>query len=194
MKKREIRKPDVKAPRFRITRTSLIDEAHLKEFIKLHPKYKDLTLTQYRKIVSDFNTLFWQTVVETPDGCQLPEGLGYIFVAACDPVNEETENIDYSKSFKYGTTLSNNNWVTNGYLAKIFYTNNAEKYKFRNREFWGFKACRNFKRGVSKNFLENWQMYYRVHKDKKINSIYKKRRILDIREKNLTNKTNTFEL
>jgi hypothetical protein len=44
----------------------------------------------------------------------------------------------------------------------------------RNREFWSFVACREFKRSVSKNYSENWNMYVVVNATTKLRKIYDK--------------------
>ena len=56
-------------------------------------------------------------------------------------------------------TETNRNWDTDGKLAKIFFTSHALKHKMRNREFWSFVACREFKRAVSKSYPKNWTKY-----------------------------------
>jgi hypothetical protein len=38
----------------------------------------------------------------------------------------------------------------------------------KNREFWGFTACREFKRAVAKSYPENWNMYIVVEPTAKI--------------------------
>ena len=68
--------------------------------------------------------------------------------------------------------VNNNNWETDGKLAKIFFTNFAPKHKMRNREFWGFVACREFKRTVAKSYPENWNKYIQVVPRAKINKDY----------------------
>ena len=42
----------------------------------------------------------------------------------------------------------------------------------KNREFWGFTACREFKRAVSKSYPENWNMYIEVLPSAKIDKVY----------------------
>jgi hypothetical protein len=88
------------------------------------------------------------TVIEKRDGIQLPEQIGWLFIGACE--TSKKQNTDYAKSNKYGVRVTNNNWNTDGRLAKIFFTNYAPKHKMKNREFWSFVGCRNFKRSVAK--------------------------------------------
>jgi hypothetical protein len=38
----------------------------------------------------------------------------------------------------------------------------------KNRDFWGFTACRDFKRSVAKAYPENWNIYIVVEPTRKI--------------------------
>ena len=89
----------------------------------------------------------------------------------------KTVNTNYQLSSQYGKVIQNKNWETDGKIAKIFYTNYSTKYRFRNRELWGFVACRDFKRSVAHEYPKNWNRYpvmknkYRVaflYKDKQV--------------------------
>ena len=44
----------------------------------------------------------------------------------------------------------------------------------KNREFWSFIACREFKRCVAKVYPENWNMYTVVEPTKKLKQLYNK--------------------
>jgi len=55
--------------------------------------------------------------------------------------------------------VTNKNWESDGKLAKIFFSNHAPKHKMKNREFWSFIACREFKRAVAKSYPESWSKY-----------------------------------
>ena len=164
-------------------------------FKKKYPKYKDLDNKDIRKIIKSFNEFLCEKVIDTRDGIQLPEAVGWLFIGTCQsPIKE---NIDYAKSNKYGVAVSNKNWETDGKLAKIFFTNFAPKHKMKNREFWSFVACREFKRNVSKAYSENWNMYVVVNPNKKLKLEHKK---ISFKE-SLINKTaqelkqyNEFEL
>ena len=180
---KEFRKPDVKAPRFRQSGTNVIDKQFFEKFREKYPKYKDISDTQIREIIKSFNELLWETVIETRDGVQLPEGIGYIFIGTCNA--PKSNNIDYAKSKKYGVSVSNKNWETDGKLAKIFYSSYASKYKFAFRECWKFVACRNFKRGVAKTYPENWTIYIHVDPHKKLRKIYTAVSLKNMRNKKL---------
>lgn len=162
--------PNLNAPRFRQQAVDIMDAEFYKGFREKHPKYDKVTLSDIKKIVKKFNETLWETVIETRDGVQLPEGIGFVFIGSCMPAMEE--NIDYGKSQKYGVKVTNKNWETDGKLAKIFYSSYANKYKFAFRECWKFIACRNFKRKVAKVFPENWTMYVHIDRDRKMKSLY----------------------
>ena len=67
----------------------------------------------------------------------------------------------------------------------------------RNREFWSFVACREFKRAVSKNYPENWNMYVVVNATTKLRKTYQKtvsRNIAVMKENKALKSYNEFEL
>ena len=123
-----------------------------------------------RKIIKRFNQVLCQTIIDTRDGVQLPEQIGWLFIGTCQ--RSKKDNIDFAKSSKYGIKVTNNNWETDGKLAKIFFSNYAPKHKIKNREFWGFVACRDFKRSVAKTYPDNWNMYVQVLSQAKIDKVY----------------------
>jgi hypothetical protein len=172
MSTKQFKKPNVKGPRFRPDVYQVMNQQFFKKFRERHPRYKNLTDAELRKIGKTFNLMFWEQVIENRDGVQLPEGLGYIFVGTCQA--SKKTNIDFGKSQKYGVTVNNKNWETDGKLAKIFYSSYASKYKFINRECWSFTACRAFKRSLAKSYPENWPMYVEVDPMKKLKRIFQK--------------------
>jgi hypothetical protein len=184
------RTPDVTAPRFRQSGHNIMDKEFFKNFKEKYPKYKDLEPSFIKMIIKKFNETFWETVIETRDGVQLPEGIGSIFIGTCK--RAKGSNIDYAKSKKYGVSVSNTNWETDGKLAKIFYTSYASKYKFEFRECWSFRACRNFKRAVAKTYPENWTLYIEVDPVKKLRNFYKSTAIKKANEKRLAYKLTDY--
>ena len=163
---KEFKSPDLTAPRYRPQVHTIMNKEFFESFKKKHPKYKDLDNVELRKIVKYFNNTLYQTVIDTRDGVQLPEQIGWLFIGTCQ--SPKKQNIDFVKSKKYGVAVTNKNWETDGKLAKIFFTSYALKHKMKNREFWGFVACREFKRAVSKAYPENWNMYLVVEPTRKI--------------------------
>jgi hypothetical protein len=169
---REFKKPDLTAPRYRPGVHSIMNKEFFESFKKKHPKYKNLENIELRKIVKHFNKILYQTVIDTRDGVLLPEQIGWLFIGTCQ--SPKKENIDFAKSNKYGVAVSNKNWETDGKLAKIFFTSHALKHKMKNREFWSFVACRDFKRLVAKTYPENWNMYVVVNPTEKLKLTYNK--------------------
>ena len=192
---KEFKKPDVTAPRFRPAVYNILSKEFFNELKERYPKYKHLTETEIRKIIKSFNILVYQNVIEKRNGIQLPEQVGWLFIGSCQ--KSKKQNINFAKSLKYGVTVTNNNFETDEKLAKIFFTNFAQKYKMKNREYWSFVACRDFKRSVAKNYCDNWNMYIVVDSTKKLNTAYSKEffknKIKNENEKSLIN-YNEFDI
>lgn len=170
--RKEFKKPDVTAPRYRLCSMRLIDEDMLSRFKEKHPEFKHITMTQFRSIIKTFNGKLWEEAVNHRDGVELPEGLGYIFIGTC-PSPKKT-NTDYSKSLSLGTRVRHRNFESDNYLCKIFYTNYANKYRFKNREVWMFEGIRQFKRTASKVYPEKWATYVKVDSYLHINKLYQR--------------------
>jgi hypothetical protein len=165
-------KPDVTAPRFRPEVYNLLNKELIEKFKKKYPKYKKIDEKFLRSLLKKFNQTVIHTVADVRDGVQLPEQIGWLFIGTCK--QSKKHNVDYAKSNKYGVKVSNKNWETDGKLAKIFFTSYATKHKMKNREFWGFVACREFKRHVAKTYPENWNIYVEVQNTKWLKEVYTK--------------------
>ncbi len=164
------KKPDLKAPRFRFKRKAFLNKNVIEEFKEENPIYKNVDSNVLKKLIKCFNEKLWQGVIDNRDGVELPNSLGYIFIGTCPP--PKTVNTNYSLSKKYGKVLTNHNWDTDGNIGKIFYTNWAAKYRFKNRELWRFEAVRKFKRAVSKSYPENWTKYVLMKNKYKVSQLY----------------------
>lgn len=163
-------KPNLNAPRYRKKVHRLINNDFYKRFFKKYPEYKNEDKKTIYKIIKTFNQLVYEEVINNRDGVELPESLGWLFIGTCKTKNKN--NVDLGKSIKYGVKVHNKNWETDGKLAKIFYSNYAPKYKYKHREYWGFEACRNFKRLVSKSYPEKWPIYMEIPPNRKIKALY----------------------
>ena len=80
---KEFKKPDVKAPRFRPEVYNVLNKEFFDLFRKKYPKYKDLDNDSLKRVIKTFNKLIYQTVIDTRDGVQLPESLGWLFIGTC---------------------------------------------------------------------------------------------------------------
>jgi hypothetical protein len=164
---KEFKIPDLSAPRFVQKSHQVINDDFIKSFIEKYPKYKGLTKSNFKKIIRTFNENVWQKVIDTRDGVRLPENLGVIFIGSCAPP-KTSFNPDFSLLHKKEIIASNKNWETDGNLAKIFFLNHTEKFKYRFKDLWVFRAGRVFKRSVSKEFPKNWNIYHKIDPKKKI--------------------------
>ena len=167
---REFKTPDLSAPRYRSEVSNLLDKEFFDGFKKKYPRYAKYENSMLKNITKTFNRTVYNMVVDSRDGVQLPDQIGWLFVGTCQ--QSKKRNVDFSKSRQYGVEVNNNNFATDGKLAKIFFTSNALKHKMKNREYWTFVACRDFKRLVAKSYPENWNMYRVVENNKKIKKLY----------------------
>jgi hypothetical protein len=128
-------------------------------------------MLQFKEIIATFNGKIWKTVVSDRDGVQLPEQLGYLFIGSCP---RKKNNVDFDKSKKYGVVLQNQNWESDQYTAKIFYTNYETKYRFKNHELWGFKGVRDFTRMVGQTYPTEWKKYIQMDNLVKASRLFRK--------------------
>jgi hypothetical protein len=184
--------PNLQAPRFRPDTYEVLNKEFFDRFREKYPKYKKLKDKELRSIIKSFNKLVYETVIDKRSGVELPESLGWLFIGTCQP--SKKKNIDFAKSKKYGVKVSNKNWDSDGKLAKIFFTNKVIKHKFKNREFWGFTACREFKRAVAKSYPENWNNYIVVDPQRKLKLAYDARVANEVKLKKKEREYNEFDL
>ena len=175
------KKPNLTAPRFRETRIGILGKDLYCSFRKKYPQYKDIPDTELKEIITTFNELLWKSVIENRDGSEFPEGLGFIFIGSCEPPKKF--NNDIKSSIEHGVPIKHRNFGSDNFLAKIFYTNYANKYKFQHREIWKFKPIRQFKRAVSKEYAENWKKYLQIDNFANVSRIFGNRKaplLLDV--------------
>ncbi len=168
---KEYKKPDLNAPRYRPKKLNLTNIDFYKRFIEENPKYASLSIEDFKNIIKTFNGLIWETVIDERDGVQLPEQLGYIFIGSCP---RKKSNVDFKKSEHYGTVLQNQNWESDQFIAKIFYTNFETKYRFKNHDLWGFKGLRDFTRSVGQTYPKEWKKYIQVDNLVRISKMFRK--------------------
>lgn len=167
--------PDKKGPRFRQQTMGVCNAKTFKAFYKKFPQHKKCSNKLLTEIIFTFNGLLREAVVEDRDGIELPEELGTIFIGSCKPTFSENRN--YGKSNEVGVRVPNRNLGSDGYLAKIFYSNFENKYKFKHRQLWKFKGSRDFTQHVSRIYREEWPRYLVIEEFMKISALlrsYKK--------------------
>lgn len=165
-------KPDLKAPRFRPKRHGILNSEFYKKIRSKKEENKNLSDQQIKDIIKKYNTNLWNMVIEKRDGLELLDQLGYIFIGTCK--RKKSNNPDVVKSLKYGVQVQHQNWESDQYLAKIFYTNFETKYRFKFHELWGFTAFRDFKRSVSKAYPQEWKKYVIVDNLTRISRLFRK--------------------
>lgn len=163
--------PDLKAPRYRPTKLNLTNKPLYDSFIDQNPKHSHITVDKFKEVIAVFNGKIWEAVVANRDGVELPEQLGYLFIGTCP---RKKSNVDFHKSKNYGVVLQHQNWESDQYTAKIFYTNYETKYQFRNNEMWGFSGVRDFKRTVGKTYPKEWKKYVLVDNLVRISRLFRR--------------------
>jgi hypothetical protein len=167
----DFNKPDLSAPRFRTKTTNLLNKKVYNAFIKKYPKYSGLKLDEFKKIITTHNGLIQESVINNRDGVKLPESLGYILITKCN--KPKKANTDYIASAKYGKAVNHANWDSDNYLAKICYTNYSLKYRFSDRELWGFAPVKQFKSAVAGSFSKKYNEYIHLTETVKLSKLFK---------------------
>jgi hypothetical protein len=196
MSNKPYKKPDLNAPRYREKVFSVLNSKLLEEFKEKYPRYKDVELLHFKEIVKQFNETVWEEVIDNRDGVELPDGIGFIFIAST-PASKHKNNINFKQSAELGVTVHNKNWETDNRLAKIMYSNYHAKYRFAFRELWGFQAVRQFKRTVAQTFPENYMRYVQLTGTTRVSDIFSKvvdRKIETRNYNNSIDEYNEFEL
>jgi hypothetical protein len=128
--------------------------------------------SKLKEIIRTVNEEIARTVINTRDGIEFPEQLGYVFLGTCLP--KVRKNVDFKTTDHYLKVIQHRNWESDNYLAKIFYTNYETKYKFKFNELWQFSGCREFTRAVGAEYPKNWKMYIQVDHTLKVSKLFRK--------------------
>lgn len=174
-------KVDLNAPRYREKRMSVYNPEFYQRLLKEHPELKGLSYGEVKAIINKFSELIYKTASETREGVELPEQMGYILLGTCQ--KKKSPNPDRLKSKEYGVEVTNQNWESDQYLLKIFYTNYESKYNFKFHHLWGFQPCRLFKRYASSCYREEWKKYLVVENYLRISRVFRKSKMIDYSNK-----------
>ena len=164
--------PDLNAPRYREKVLSLLNSDLLKDFKDKYPMYSEIDNSKLKSIINLYNKKLWEEVINSREGVELPDSLGFLFIGSCPAA--KSVNTNYALSKEYGKVLQNRNLKTDGKIAKIFYTNVSTKYRFKNRDLWQFQAVRQFKRTVAKTYPDNWPKYIVMESKRRVKDMFKK--------------------
>lgn len=172
------KKPDLNAPRFRPKKLNFTNQIFYKKFIEDNPKFSSVTVDQFKSIITTFNGKIWNQVVDDRNGVELPEQLGFIFIGTCP---RKKSNVDFQRSKELGTILQFQNWESDSYIAKIFYTNYETKYRFKNHELWAFTGVRDFRRTSAQRYPHEWKKYLMVDNLVRVSRLFRKEKAKHIK-------------
>lgn len=167
------RKPDVKAPRFRKRVKYVISNDFLDKFRRRFPEHRLIKHEMFSEIMQVFHDQLIQGIIDNRDGIELPEGLGFIFVATCQKAKKP--KIDYKASIAANRKITFQNWESDNRLMKIMYSNTAVKYKLSNKQVWGFRVCRSGRLTISNRYRQQWQKYHVIPNMKGIHKMFENR-------------------
>lgn len=164
--------PDLHKPRFRKKYTCVINQELVREFCKKYPQYRKLKPTMFRQIILAFHDELVKGIIDNRDGIQLPEGLGYIFIANCQKPKKPA--IDFGASIKANEKVYHANWESDNHLMKIMYSNAEVKYKLSNKELWAVNMVYDQKKRISAAYRTNWNKYHIIPNMKGIQNMFKR--------------------
>jgi len=133
---------------------------------ELYKKWKDLTghnlnFDTFKKIWKLIALQMQELALEDPDGIQLPEAVGTIYIGY---INSRKRAIDYNISRRVSAEAGKeivvyyDNFHTNGKIGKIIYSA-CGKYRLRTCMMWSFKPITPFEERTTKAFNENPERY-----------------------------------
>lgn len=186
--------PNIKGPRFRKECKEILNTALYDNFLKSHPQHKDITYDTFCKVIKNSSTKMWKVAVDERDGIELPMG-GSVFIGSTKITVKN--NYDIQASIKANAPIKHRNYETDGYVAKIYYSPRLAKISGRDRSMWSFKAHRDFKRTLAKEYPKDWKKYRMVESLYAVVDNYKRAKLkqsfLDSTEQAIKN-YNEFDL
>lgn len=168
------RKPNLKAPRFRLRRYSIVNTELHKQFLIENPNIH-IDYLDFKFIIEQINLEIIQQVLDNREGVLLPKGLGRIWIGLFLPKDNK----------KARSAIKQNPFdKTEG---KICWNFDYVKYKIKEGDFYGFMAHRNFKRTTSKALVNNPELYARIASITRRTENYKKIKLEEIEHNGLNN-------
>ena len=149
--------PNLNSSRVKKKSSHVMSESLFRDFKKKHPEHEGMTLTEFNRILRQFNNNVIDEVINYRFGVTLPERLG-LFVIASFP-RSKRKIIDFGKSNKTGVKTYHRNWDTDNRLGKIMYQNSSSTYNIKFNRLWTFKPTRDFKERMSIVFRKMWAKY-----------------------------------
>lgn len=149
------KKPDLQKPRYRKSIYELLNKDTFQLFLDMNPEYSKYTFKQFRSVIKKFNNGMWHKIIECPNGVELPQLIGKMFIGNC----KARESINHSLSSQVGKKIKFDNTKTDNYLAKIFLLTTEPRYKWHGHDRWSFKAYRTFSRTLAKEYPNRFKSY-----------------------------------
>ena len=177
-----MRPPDRNAPRFRTKWECVNTPEFIRKFKEKYPQYAHYNGKVLMGFLNRHCDKITEAVATTREGVELPEGIGYLFVVMVTMPKRKETCVSWGKSLELGVIVHYSNHHTDGKMPKIMYSNCNTKYKFENRQLWGFTACRNFKQLVSSLAEEMYTIYTPLVSRKKIQETIMKTKIKNQKE------------
>ncbi len=179
---------NLKIPKHVTKKKNFSNTSTFKNFKDEYPEHSNVETKVLLNIINHFNNVIHNTIINERYGVQLPEGLGIIYLAACD----KPDNLKYYYNDGNKIIEKKDSLEADELLLKIFYTNNGKGYKIANSQLWGFEACRSFKRKASSNFKYNYRKYIRISKEFKLKAQFENylKNERSLKYKEFTNKEN----
>lgn len=156
------RNPDLHAKRFKKDKHFVLTDILARKFTKAYPQYGVTTRCKLNEVISMFNELMWNHVIENRDGVELPQNMGQILIATCDKSTKK--NVNFAENMKKKRVTYHTNLKSDEYIAKILYYCDSRKYKYPNSDIWKFIGVRPFTRSVSHQFSERYHTYIQICK------------------------------
>lgn len=157
---------DPKAPRFHREEVDIANRENKKfyrDLKKQHPELSKYRNSDIGKCIKLCNIAISNEVVFNRNGVRLLDGLGIVVAGACKVSDKLAENnINVEVRTQTGVEVPHNNLHSDGYVAKVKYSNDVDKHMFQNHEFWSFDPCRKLARAVSEEFKKGNHLNYIV--------------------------------
>lgn len=149
-----LRFADLQGPRWNMRkfRKKMISKELYKDWKKNNP---GITFDQFKHIWKLIATQMQLSIIQEPDGLQLPNGMGKLYVGY---VKLKNPGIDYKTSKEHGVIATFDNYHSYGKPAKIIY-HPCGKYKISTCNLWNFKAITPFRKRVSQTLRDRPEIY-----------------------------------
>lgn len=174
---RNFKRPDLNGPRFRLCSMQLLNKSFYEKVRAESNELSMLSDLDIKQIIQICGEVIQDMVIQLPDGVELPEQLGYLFIGSTPATKKG--NIDYKRSIELGKEVRHENEETGELTVKIFYTNHGTKYRFKYNDIWMFKPVRQFKRTVSAKYSLDYKKYVKVDRKVKVSGMFKKEKRAD---------------